>query len=486
MKTVKELIKNIKVIKVVGDVNANISSLELDSRKVLKDSMFFAVVGTNIDAHNYIDDVIKLGAKAIVCSTIPNQLNQEVTYILVENVQQTVGHIASEFYHQASKQLKLIGVTGTNGKTTTTTMLYQLFTSMGFNCGLISTVEYIIGTNHYNSTHTTPNPIRLNELLSNMVDSKCEYCFMEVSSHSVDQGRINGIQFVGGVFTNITHDHLDYHITFDNYIKAKKGFFDLLNDEAFSLTNKDDKNGMVMLQNTKSTKYTYALNSMADFKCKIIENDFNGLNLKIDEQEAWFPVVGKFNAYNLLAVYSTAFLLGIDKQEIILHLSKLGRVNGRFEVYQSPDKIIAIVDYAHTPDALENVLETIDNIRTKNETLTTVIGCGGNRDKLKRPVMAKTALKYSDKVILTSDNPRDEEPENIINDMMQGVEPSHFKKILKIVDRAEAIKTALMLSNSKDIVLVAGKGHETYQEIKGVKHPFDDREILKTIFNQQQ
>lgn len=363
-------------------------------------------------------------------------------------------------------------------------MLHQLFSEFGNMCGLISTVEYIIGKETYTSTHTTPNPIRLNELLAEMVAKGCTYCFMEVSSHAIVQGRINGLQLDGGIFTNITHDHLDYHLTFDNYIKAKKLFFDRLPNDAFALTNKDDRNGMVMLQNTKAAKYSYALQSVADFNCKIIESDFTGLQLKIDNREAWFQMVGKFNAYNLLAVYSTAFLLGIEPEEIITKLTLLGRVNGRFEVFRSDTGVIGIVDYAHTPDALKNVLDTINNVRTKNEQLITVVGCGGNRDKGKRPVMAKVATQLSDKVILTSDNPRNEKADDIIEEMMQGVEPINYKKTLKIADRKEAIRTALMMSNPKDIILIAGKGHETYQEINGVKYPFDDRIVLNETFKQ--
>lgn len=484
MKQLLDILTQVEIIETKGDLNIAISHLELDSRKVQPGALFFAVKGTVTDAHQYIPQVIELGASAIVCSELPKELNPNVTYILVKDVQLTVGYIASAFYNFPSEKIKLIGVTGTNGKTTTTTMLYQLFTALGNVCGLISTVEYIIDKTTYTSTHTTPNPIRLNELIAEMVNANCTYCFMEVSSHAVVQGRINGLQFDGGIFTNITHDHLDYHHTFENYIKAKKQFFDNLSSDAFALTNKDDRNGNVMLQNTKAAKYTYALKSPADFNCKIIESDFNGLLLKIDTIEAWFNLVGKFNAYNLLAVYSTAFLLGITQEEIITKLSLQTRVNGRFEVYRSDKGLVGIVDYAHTPDALKNVLDTINDVRTKNEQLITVVGCGGNRDKTKRPVMGKVATQLSDKVIFTSDNPRDEQPEEIIDEMMTGVEAIDYKKTLKITDRKEAIRTAIMLSNPKDIILIAGKGHETYQEIKGVKTPFDDRIVLTEIFNQ--
>jgi UDP-N-acetylmuramoyl-L-alanyl-D-glutamate--2,6-diaminopimelate ligase len=472
------------IVSIHGAANPAVEKLGLDSRQVTKNTLFFAVVGTSTDAHRFIPQVVADGASVVVCSTLPQELASSVTYVLVDDVQQSVGYFASAFYGFPSREMKLIGVTGTNGKTTCTTMLHNLFTSFGNKCGLISTVEYIIGKESFISTHTTPDPIRLNKLMADMVDQGCGYCFMEVSSHAIVQGRINALEFNGGVFTNITHDHLDYHVTFDNYIKAKKSFFDHLPSDAFALTNKDDKNGMVMLQNSKASKFSYALHSVADFQCRIIENDFEGLLLKIDQIEAWFGLAGKFNAYNLLAVYSTAFLLGIEPQEIITHLSRQGRVNGRFEVYRSPQGVIGIVDYAHTPDALENVLETINHIRTANEQLTTVVGCGGNRDKDKRPVMGRVAGRMSDKLILTSDNPRNEDPEMIISGMMEGVDPSDYKKVLKITDRKEAIRTAVMLSKPKDIILIAGKGHETYQEINGVKYPFDDRNILSDIFNQ--
>jgi UDP-N-acetylmuramoyl-L-alanyl-D-glutamate--2,6-diaminopimelate ligase len=470
------------IISFHGAENPVVEKLELDSRKIEKDSLFFAVLGSTTDAHKFIPQVIAEGASVIVCSTLPDEILPTIAYVLVDDVQQAVGYFASAFYEFPSADMKLIGFTGTNGKTTCTTMLYNLFTSLGNKCGLISTVEYIVAGKAVTSSHTTPDPVRLNMMLAEMVEQGCTYCFMEVSSHAIVQGRINGLEFNGGVFTNITHDHLDYHISFDNYIKAKKTFFDNLPSDAFALTNKDDKNGMVMLQNSKASKFSFALHASADFQCRILENDFEGLLLKIDQHEAWFGLVGKFNAYNILSVYATAFLLGIERQEIITQLSKQGRVNGRFEVYRSAEGLIGIVDYAHTPDALQNVLETINHIRTSNEQLITVVGCGGNRDKDKRPVMGKVASKLSDKVILTSDNPRNENPEEIISEMMAGVEPMNYKKVLKITDRKEAIRTAVMLSKPKDIILIAGKGHETYQEINGVKHPFDDRVILNEIF----
>jgi UDP-N-acetylmuramoyl-L-alanyl-D-glutamate--2,6-diaminopimelate ligase len=484
MKRLKDIAIYEGIVSFHGAENPAVEKLELNSRQVAENTMFFAVVGTNTDAHKFIPQAIADGASVIVCSVLPAEIMSSIAYVLVDDVQQSVGHFAAAFYGFPSRDMKLVGITGTNGKTTCCTMLYNLFTSLGFKCGLISTVEYIIDGRVYTSSHTTPDPIRLNSLMSEMVRQGCTYCFMEVSSHAIVQGRINALEFNGAVFTNITHDHLDYHQSFDNYIKAKKSFFDQLPSDAFALTNKDDKNGLVMLQNTKASKFTYALHASADFQCKILENDFEGLLLKIDQQEAWFGLVGRFNAYNILAVYATAFMLGIERQDIVTHLSKQGRVNGRFEVYRSPSGIIGIVDYAHTPDALENVLETINHIRTSNEQLTTVVGCGGNRDKEKRPVMGKVASRLSDKVILTSDNPRNEDPETIIKEMMEGVEPMHFKKVLKITDRKEAIRTAVMLSKPKDIILIAGKGHETYQEINGVKHPFDDRVILSEVFKQ--
>jgi UDP-N-acetylmuramoyl-L-alanyl-D-glutamate--2,6-diaminopimelate ligase len=480
----KDIIPSKGILSVIGEGNPMVHQLDLDSRKVENGSLFFAVKGTQTDAHQYITQVIEKGAVAIVCSDLPKNLVNHVVYIQVEDVQQMVGHFAAAFYNNIEREIKLVGVTGTNGKTTTCTMLYQLFTNLGYKCGLISTVEYIIGKEVYNSTHTTPDPIRLNALISQMIDEHCEYCFMEVSSHAVVQGRINGLNYQGAVFTNITHDHLDYHGTFDNYIKAKKLFFDNLSNDAFALINADDKNGKIMVQNSKASKYTYALKNIADFRCKIMESDFEGLLLRIESDEVWFAVVGEFNAYNLLAVYSTAFLLGIDHASILTKLSAIGRVNGRFEVYRSATGVVGIVDYAHTPDALDNVLSTISKIRSTNEQLITVVGCGGNRDKEKRPVMGKVAAKMSDKVIFTSDNPRDENPNDIIQQMMQGVEAIDQKKVLQITDRKEAIKAAVMMSQSKDIVLIAGKGHETYQEINGIKTPFDDRIILKEIFNQ--
>lgn len=482
MKTIAELIQHSSVKQVIGDTQLTVLHLTYDSRNVGEVSLFFAVKGTQVDGHTFIQSVIEKGAAAIVCETLPATLDETVTYIQVNNTSEAMANIAAEFYNHPSRKLKLTAVTGTNGKTTVATLLFKLFRSFGYNVGLLSTVQNQINEEIIPSTHTTPDSIRINELLEMMVDNGCEYCFMEASSHAIDQNRIEGLHFAGTIFNNITHDHLDYHLTFDNYIKAKKKLFDTVNEDAFALTNKDDKNGMVMLQNTKATKYTFSLNSMADFKAKIIESDFNGMLLNIDGDEAWFRLVGNFNAYNLLAVYGAAFLLGKEKREIITHLSSIESVKGRFEYVRSENGVIAVVDYAHTPDALENVLSTINQLRTKNEQLITIVGCGGNRDAAKRPVMADVATELSTKVIFTSDNPRNENPETILDDMQKGVKPLHYKKTLRIADRKEAIKTAISMAAKGDIILVAGKGHENYQEIKGVKHHFDDKETVLELF----
>lgn len=464
---------------VVGDTNVEIASIEIDSRKAGKNSLFIAQQGTVADSHMYIDNCIQNGAVAIVCETLPSVLSAGICYLQTDNSRNATGFLATAFYGNPSESLELVGITGTNGKTSVATMLFQLFSELGYLCGLISTVENKIGTNTIPSTHTTPDPIALNQLLLQMVNAGCRYCFMEVSSHAAHQGRINGLRFAGGLFTNITHDHLDYHITFDNYLDAKKSFFDRLDASSFALTNKDDKCGMVMLQNCKASKYTYGIRTAADFKVKILENDFNGMLLRIGEQEAWFQIVGEFNAYNLASVYGAAFLLGVKEDILVPALSKLKRVSGRFETIRSEKNVYGIVDYAHTPDALKNVLDTIKQIRTGNETLITVIGCGGNRDKAKRPLMAKIASELSDRVILTSDNPRDEDPENILDEMEAGIPGELYKKTLRITDRKSAIKTAVAMASKGDIILVAGKGHEKYQEVKGVKHPFDDKQVLK-------
>jgi UDP-N-acetylmuramoyl-L-alanyl-D-glutamate--2,6-diaminopimelate ligase len=482
MKTIQQLTQALPDAQVISNANTTVLHLTYDSRMVGEGSLFFAVKGTQVDGHKYIADVIEKGAAAIVCEVLPDTLDETVTYIKVSNTSEAMGLMAAEFYDHPSKKLKLTAITGTNGKTTVATLLFRLFRSFGHNVGLLSTVQNQINETVIPSTHTTPDSIRINELLEHMVDEGCEYAFMEASSHAIHQNRIKGLHFSGTVFSNITHDHLDYHGTFSNYINAKKKLFDDVNEDAFALTNKDDKNGLVMLQNTKATRYTYSLKAMADFKAKILESDFSGMLLNIDEQEAWFRLVGNFNAYNILAVYGTAFLLGKEKTEIIKHLSNIEAVKGRFEYVRSKDGVIAIVDYAHTPDALKNILDTINEIRTQNEQLITVVGCGGNRDAAKRPVMADIATEYSNKVIFTSDNPRDENPETILDEMQKGVKPLHFKKTLRITDRKEAIKAAIANANKGDIILVAGKGHENYQEIKGVKHHFDDKETVLELF----
>jgi UDP-N-acetylmuramoyl-L-alanyl-D-glutamate--2,6-diaminopimelate ligase len=456
-----------------------IASVTFDSRKVKKGSLFVAVRGTATDGHAFIQTALDNGAAAIVCEELPEHQIASVTYVKVKDSSLSLGIIACNFFDNPSTKLKLVGVTGTNGKTTTVTLLFNLFRSLGYSVGMLSTVQNKINNTIIPSTHTTPDALTLNELLATMVEQDCEYVFMEVSSHAVVQHRITGLQFAGGAFSNITHDHLDYHKTFDEYIKAKKGFFDQLPAEAFALVNKDDRNGMVMMQNTKASKYTYGMKNMADFKCRIIENHLNGLLLNLDNQEIWVRLIGTFNAYNILTVYATAILLKQDKTNVLTALSNLQSVEGRFQYIKSKGGVIGIVDYAHTPDALKNVLETIKDIRGGNEQVITLVGCGGDRDSAKRPVMAAIACEYSNRVILTSDNPRSEDPEEILNQMQKGVDAKDQKKTLRITDRREAIKTACSLSQPGDIILIAGKGHEKYQEIKGVKHEFDDLEILK-------
>ncbi len=479
MKKLKDILYKAGLVEVVGSTDISISSICFDSRKVEKGSLFVAVKGTQSDGHKFVAQAISSGATAIVCEELPKQKNENVTYIKVNDSESALGFIASNFFDNPSEKSKLIGVTGTNGKTTVVTLLYNLFLSLGFNVGLISTVVCKINKEEFPATHTTPDSIQLNRLMKQMVDAGCQYCFMEVSSHAIVQKRISGLKFVGGVFTNITHDHLDYHKTFEEYIKAKKKFFDGLENDAFALTNKDDQNGTIMLQNTNAVKKTYALKSSADFKCKIMESQFAGMLLQLDGSEMWSKLIGNFNAYNLLTVYAAAILLGQEKLKVLTTLSALGSVDGRFQQIKSHSGIIGIVDYAHTPDALLNVLKTIREIRMNEEKIITVVGCGGDRDALKRPVMAHIACEESDKVILTSDNPRSEDPDEIIRQMQKGVERVHQKKVLSITDRREAIKTACSLASAGDIILVAGKGHEKYQEIKGVKHEFDDVKILR-------
>ena len=479
MKLLKDILYKVSLIEVVGSTNVAINAIQFDSRKIGKDNLFVAVRGTVSDGHKYIDDTITAGAIAVLCEEFPVSINEKITYIKVKDTSAALGIIASNFYDNPSEHIKLVGVTGTNGKTTTVTLLFNLFKKLNYKVGLLSTVKNQINNDVLTATHTTPDAIELNALLRDMVNKGCTHCFMEVSSHAVVQNRIAGIHFTGGVFTNITHDHLDYHKTFDEYIKAKKGFFDALGSDAFALTNKDDANGNIMLQNSKAEKKSYSLRGMSDYRCRVIENQFSGLHLNIDNQEVWSKLIGSFNAYNLLAVYATAVLLKEDKTNVLTTLSSLNSVEGRFQYVRTDNGIIGIVDYAHTPDALVNVLKTIGDIRTGNEQVITVVGCGGDRDVAKRPLMAKIACDLSNKVILTSDNPRSEEPAAIIKDMQKGVDAVNNKKTISITERSEAIKTACSYAKQGDIILVAGKGHEKYQEVKGVKHAFDDMEVLK-------
>jgi len=485
MKKLNNILTGITILQQEGSLDASINQVNFDSRKVTNGDLFVAVKGTQTDGHNYIERAIEKGAIAIICQELPVQLNEAIAYCLVADSALALGVIAHNYYDRPSEKIKLVGVTGTNGKTTVATLLYQLFEGLGYYTGLLSTVQNKIGDHIIPSTHTTPDPISLNALLHEMVEDGCDYCFMEVSSHAIVQHRISGLKFTGGLFTNITHDHLDFHLTFDNYIKAKKMFFDMLPKNAFALTNIDDKNGMVMLQNTKAYKKTYGLKSLADYNARIIESHFSGMLLNIDKEEVWVKLVGEFNAHNMLAVYSTAMLLDQDSKKVLTVLSRLKGAEGRFETMISADGKIAIVDYAHTPDALENVLLTIRQLRINESQIITVVGCGGDRDKSKRPVMAKVAVDLSDKVILTSDNPRSEDPSAILKNMEEGIPGEMKRKAFTISDRREAIRAACHLAQEGDIILVAGKGHETYQEIMGVKHPFDDREVLKETFKEQ-
>ncbi len=482
LKLLSDILYKTRLEEIVGSTNVAISSVTFDSRKVKKDSLFIATRGTTSDGHHYIEVAIENGAVAVVCEDLPEILRDNITYVKVLDSSASLGYIACNFFDNPSEKLKLVGITGTNGKTTTVTLLFNLFRGLGYNVGLLSTVENKINATVIPSTHTTPDALALNELLSKMIEAGCQYAFMEVSSHAIVQHRITGLKFIGAAFSNITHDHLDYHKTFEEYIKAKKIFFDNLQDDAFALTNKDDRNGLVMLQNTKAKKYTYGLKSIADFKCRVIENHLNGLLLNIDNQEVWVKLIGSFNAYNVLVVYAISQLLKQDRVQVLTTLSNLNSVEGRFQYIKSKNGIVAIIDYAHTPDALKNVLETIKDIRTGNEQVLTLVGCGGDRDAAKRPIMAQIACEYSNKVILTSDNPRSENPEDILNQMEAGINPFDAKKTLRISDRKEAIKTAIAFAKEGDIILIAGKGHEKYQEISGVKHPFDDFEIVKENF----
>jgi len=478
------ILQGVEVKQIHGNMDKEIAMLRFDSRKVSDNDLFVAVKGTLTDGHLFIDEVIALGASAIVCEYLPDQLNKHITYIQVENPLAILGELAANFYEHPTRQLKLVGVTGTNGKTTVATLLHHLFMDLGFKVGLLSTVENRINEEIIAATHTTPDPVSLNELLRKMVDAGCDYCFMEVSSHAVVQRRIAGLHFVGGVFTNLTHDHLDFHETFDAYLKAKKGFFDGLDRSAFALVNADDKHGMVMLQNTAAYKKTYALKNIADYKAKVIESHFDGMLMQVDGKEVWMKLTGAFNAYNILAVYSTAVLLEQDSMRVLTILSRLKGAEGRFDTQLSASGIVGIVDYAHTPDAVKNVLQTIAELRVQGQQIITVLGCGGDRDKTKRPEMAEVAAYISDKVILTSDNPRSEDPQEIIREMEQGVPKDKKKNVFSITDRYEAIKAAVHLAQPRDIILVAGKGHEKYQEIKGVKRDFDDKAILHQLFDE--
>jgi UDP-N-acetylmuramoyl-L-alanyl-D-glutamate--2,6-diaminopimelate ligase len=478
MAELKDMLYKVSITSTSGDMNVDVKGICFDSRKVQPGFLFIAIKGTQSDGHGFIGTAVAGGVVAVIAEKLPDELNSLVTYVTVKDTSLALGLIAANFYGNPSSKLKLTGVTGTNGKTTVATILFKLFLSLGYKSGLISTVENRIVDTVIPTTHTTPDPISINELLIKMLEQGCTHCFMEVSSHAVDQHRITGLRFAGAIFTNITHDHLDYHHTFESYIRAKKGFFDALPSDAFALINADDKRGMVMLQNTKAKKLTYSLKKIADFKGKIISNTIEGLELEMGNRNVWFKLIGDFNAYNLLAVYGSACLLGEESDDVLMKLSSLTGASGRFELVMPGAKVTAIVDYAHSPDALKNVLETITHFRTGAEQVISIVGCGGNRDRTKRPLMAAIACKYSDKVIFTSDNPRDEDPMEIIKEMQRGVGPSEVKKTLVMVDREEAIKTACMLAKEKDIILVAGKGHENYQEIKGVKHPFDDKEVV--------
>ena len=483
MPVLRDILINVTPLQTRGDMETVVDSLCIDSRKAAKGSMFIAVHGTQSDGHLFIDTATEQGAAAIVCEVMPGLLKDGIVYIQVRNSAEAAGLLADAFYDFPSRGLKVVGITGTNGKTTTATLLYQLFEQLGHKCGLLSTVQNMVHEDAEVATHTTPDAVSIHALLKRMVDAGCTHAFMEVSSHAIHQQRISGIRFAGGVFTNITHDHLDYHKTFDEYIRVKKSFFDGLPDDAFALTNADDKRGMVMLQNTKAEKHTYSLKRPATIKGKVQENNLTGLVMIIDGQEAHFRMIGTFNAYNLLAVYGVAKFLGEDKMQVLAVLSGLRGAAGRFETYISPkEKILGIVDYAHTPDALINVLATINQLRTQGQQLITVVGCGGDRDKTKRPIMAQVACEHSDKAILTADNPRSEDPEVILNEMEAGLTAVQKRKSLRITDRREAIKVACSLAHGGDILLVAGKGHETYQEIKGIKHHFDDREVLTEAF----
>jgi UDP-N-acetylmuramoyl-L-alanyl-D-glutamate--2,6-diaminopimelate ligase len=479
-----QLLAGIEGLNITGKTNLKIEGLSFDSRKAGKGYLFAALPGTIVDGHKFIPAAIEKKAAAILCEYLPENCDSRITWIKCINSSRILGQITSKYYGNPSEKIKVVGITGTNGKTTTATLLYRLFRELGHKTGLISTVCNYIDNQQFPATHTTPDPLQIQELMAKMVAAGCEYCFMEVSSHAIDQDRISGIRFVGGVFTNLTHDHLDYHKTFIAYRDAKKKFFDQLNNTAFSLTNIDDKNGMVMLQNTTAQKFTYSSKSLADFRVKVLESHFDGMLININGSEVWTHFVGNFNAYNLLAVYGTAISLEADKEEVLRIMSLLKPVDGRFEIFRSPMGVFAVVDYAHTPDAIKNVLSSINEVRTGNETLFIIVGAGGDRDRTKRPEMAFEAISASDRVILTSDNPRSEDPEAIIAEMLKGIPAEKHSKVISITNRKEAIHTACMMAKPGDIILIAGKGHENYQEIKGIKYHFDDREIVSEIFNQ--
>ncbi|WKL47477.1 UDP-N-acetylmuramoyl-L-alanyl-D-glutamate--2,6-diaminopimelate ligase [Flavobacterium pectinovorum] len=484
MKILKDILYKVAIESVTGSTEIAVNKIDFDSRKIEDNDVFIAIRGSLSDGHDYIEKAIQLGAIAIICDTLPDNPAKGITYIKVKDTNTALAFMAANYFGNPSEKLKLVGVTGTNGKTTIASLLFQLFQKAGFKVGLLSTVKIMVDETEYNATHTTPDSITINHYLNEMIEAGVTHCFMEVSSHGIHQKRTEALHFVGGIFTNLSHDHLDYHPTFAEYRDVKKSFFDSLPKTAFALSNIDDKNGPVMLQNTVARKRTYALKTYADFKAQILESQLSGLLLKVNDNEVWVKLIGTFNAYNVLAIYGTAVELGMDNLEALRLLSDLESVSGRFQYIISEGNITAIVDYAHTPDALDNVLKTIADIRTKNEQLITVVGCGGNRDKTKRPIMAKIAADLSDKAILTSDNPRNEDPEVILDEMEKGVEPQNYKKMLRITDRKQAIKTACQLAQPNDIILIAGKGHETYQEINGVRHHFDDMETIKEILDQ--
>ena len=484
MSQLKDILYKVAIESVHGSTDLTIEKIEFDSRKVSNNDVFVAIKGTLSDGHQFIDKAISLGASVIVCEVLPTTLSENCTYVKVQNSNQALAFLSANYYDNPSEKLKLVGITGTNGKTTIASLLYQMFKKAGYKVGLLSTVKIMVDEVEYKATHTTPDSLTINKYLDEMVEIGCEFCFMEVSSHGIHQKRTESLHFEGGVFTNLSHDHLDYHETFAEYRDVKKSFFDGLPKSAFAITNVDDKNGEVMFQNTVARKKTYALKTYADFKAQILENQLTGLVLKINNEEVWTKLIGSFNAYNILAIYGVALELGIESTEALRLLSELESVSGRFQFVVSATKITAIVDYAHTPDALENVLKTIENIRTKNEQLFTIVGCGGDRDKTKRPIMANIAASFSDKAIFTSDNPRTENPQTIIDEMEAGVEAQNYKKTVAILDRKQAIKTACQMANSGDIILIAGKGHETYQEINGVRQDFDDMQIVQEILKQ--